>query len=383
MDVFQKNSAIFNLLSEGVSEGIIVVNTQHEIVFINSAAEAMFGHQKEILMGKPLNFIIPKRYHERHENHVTVFIEKNHKRQMGQGRDLSGLRKNGEEFPVEAGLSPFELDGNSYVMALVTDITERKDYTQKLEQTVQLRTKQLTDALAKEKELNELKSRFMSLISHELKTPLSGILSSSTLLSKYTDTDQQEKRDKHIKNINSKVRQLNAILNDFLAVEHLETGKLNYELQVFALSNLLHEVVNDANLLLKKGQNIQLPDNVDELEITFDRKILALALSNVLNNAIKYSPEGSTIEILFNREKDFLVLKVIDHGIGIPAFEQKKIFQRYFRAENTLLIEGTGIGLNIVKQHLHNLGATLSFESQECVGSTFNIRIPKSIKNLK
>lgn len=223
----------------------------------------------------------------------------------------------------------------------------------------------------------------MSLISHELKTPLSSILSSSTLLSRYKDADQQEKRDKHINTINSKVRQLNAILNDFLSVEHLETGKLNYELQVFALSNLLNEVVHDANLLLKKGQKIKLPDNVSEIEITFDRKILALALSNLLNNAIKYSQEGTTIQIVFTLEKDFLNLKVIDQGIGIPAFQQKKIFERYFRAENTLLIEGTGIGLNIVKQHLLNLGATLSFESQESVGSTFNIRIPKSIKNLK
>jgi signal transduction histidine kinase len=265
-------------------------------------------------------------------------------------------------------------------MALITDITERRNYTQKLEKTVQERTKQLTNALVKEKELNELKTRFLSLVSHEFKTPLSSILTSSTLLSKYTETEQQEKRDKHVNTIKTKVRQLNTILNDFLSVERLELGKVNYSIEEFPLSRLVNEVVYDANMLLKTGQNIRYPDNIDEVLITFDEKTLALALSNLLHNAVKYSSEDSIIKILFKVEKEFFILEVIDEGIGIPKEQQKHIFDRYFRAENALLIQGTGIGLNIVKQHLENLGAILTFISEENIGSTFTIQIPKASK---
>jgi len=381
MNVFEKNSNIFQLLSEGISEGIILVNTKQEVVATNSAAEEMFGYDKDELIGKSLDCIIPKRYHHRHDGHFSNFMAKSEKRKMGQGRDLSGLRKNGSEFPVEAGLNPFTLYGETYVMALVTDITDRKNYTKNLEETVQERTKQLSDALVKEKELNELKTRFLSLVSHEFKTPLSSILTSANLLEKYKKSEQQTKRDKHIITIKSKVKQLDTILNDFLSIERLELGKVNYVVEDFPLSRLINEVIYDGNMLLKTGQHIRYPDNVDELLITFDEKTLALALSNLVQNAIKYSPEDSTIKILFTNGQDYYDLEVVDEGIGIPANQQKYIFDRYFRAENVLLSQGTGIGLNISKQHLENLGATLSFKSKENIGSTFTIRIPKNIKS--
>ncbi len=379
MRVFQKNSNIFNLLSEGVSEGIIVVNTEQKIVATNSSAEEMFGYQKDELIGNPLDTLIPKRYRHSHDAHVENFIEKSEKRQMGHGGDLYGVRKDGHEFPVEAGLNPFELYGSTYVMALVTDITERKSYTEKLEKTVQERTKQLTEALAKEKELNELKTRFLSLVSHEFKTPLSSILTSITLLGKYTQTEQQEKRDKHVTTIKNKVKYLDAILNDFLSVERLESGKVKYKIETFPLSKVVNEVVYDSNMLLKEGQKIQYPENIDDVILKFDEKTLELALSNLVHNAIKYSPEDSIINLQVEAKEDMLLLKIIDQGIGIPEQEQKHIFNRYFRAGNALLTQGTGIGLNIAKQHLENLGASLEFSSKENEGSIFTVGIPKEL----
>ena len=489
---------IFNLLSEGVSEGIIVVNTKQEIVATNSSAEEMFGYAKDELLGKPLDTLIPRRYHAHHDRHVEHFIAKSEKRQMGHGRDLHGIRKNGEEFPVEAGLNPFDLYGSTYVMALVIDITERKirekelshwsrifeeslneifvfdadtflflnvnqearrnigftmkelakmtpmdikpeygqakftklieqlrsgkkakikfetehrrkdgsrypvevhlqqsafgersvfvsiilditerkHYTEKLERTVEARTKQLTEALAKEKELNELKTRFLSLVSHEFKTPLSSILTSITLLGKYTQTEHQEKRNKHITTIRNKVKYLDTILNDFLSVERLESGKVSYNLEVFPLSKIINEVVYDANMLLKSGQKIQYPEDIDDILIEFDEKTLELVLSNLIHNAIKYSPEDSVIAFRVERKAHEIVLKVVDNGIGIPEEDQKYIFDRYFRAKNALTNQGTGIGLNIAKQHLKNLGASLDFKSEENAGSTFMVGIP-------
>ncbi len=501
MRVFQKNSNIFNLLSEGVSEGIIVVNSEQEIVATNTSAEEMFGYEKDELIGKPLDILIPKKHHHNHDTHVENFITKSEKRQIKHNPNLYGIRKDCCEFPVEVGLNPFQIYDSTYVMALIIDITERKrkekelehwsrifdeslneiyvfdadtfnfknvnkeaqrnigytmdellkmtpvdikpelnqpefrkliqplfedemskvhfettherkdgssypvevhlqlspigenkafvaiildiaerkNYTKKLEKKVKERTRQLTEALTAEKELNELKTRFLSLVSHEFKTPLSSILTSITLLGKYTQTDQQEKRNKHVTTIKNKVKYLDAILNDFLSVERLESGKINYKVESFPLSKIVNEVVYDANMLLKTGQKIQYPNNIDDLIIQFDEKTLELALSNLVHNAIKYSPENSTIDLQVELEEEKIILKIIDEGIGIPKGEQKHIFNRYFRAENALLTQGTGIGLNIAKQHLENLGASLEFSSQENRGSTFIVRIPKEL----
>ena len=233
-------------------------------------------------------------------------------------------------------------------------------------------------ALEKEKELNELKTKFLSLVSHEFKTPLSGILTSSMLVSKYKLADEQHKRDKHLDIITNKVYYLNNILNDFLSIEKLETGNVKYNYKDFKLSKVVNEVIYTANMLLKDGQNIIYPKNIDEIILNQDEKIVELTLSNVLHNAIKYSPEHSIITIDINQDDTKTTFKISDNGIGIPKKDQKNIFNRYFRAENVLNSEGTGIGLNIVKSHLENLNGTIQFTSEENKGSVFTITIPNT-----
>jgi signal transduction histidine kinase len=286
-------------------------------------------------------------------------------------------RKDGSIYPVEIHLQLSRIGEDKVFVAMVLDITERKNYTEKLEKTVVERTQQLTEALAIEKELNELKTRFLSLVSHEFKTPLSSILTSITLLGKYTQTDQQEKRDKHIATIRNKVKHLDSILNDFLSVERLESGKVNYKLEPFPLSKVVNEVIYDANMFLKAGQKIIYPENIDDVVIHFDEKTLELVLSNLIHNAIKYSPEDSTIDVVVKNGEDKVQVLIIDEGIGIPEKDQKHIFNRYFRAENAVLTQGTGIGLNIAKQHLENLGASLEFYSEINKGTTFTVCIPQ------
>jgi len=371
-----KNNNIFETIFESVSEGIVVVNIDQKIAATNTQANDMFGYAKEELLGQSLDVLIPKRYHHDHDAHFKRFLGEQDKRQMGLGRDLYGVKKNGVQFPLEAGLNPFVVEEKKYVMAIVTDITDRKNYTENLEKKVKERTLQLTEALAKEKELNELKTKFLSLVSHEFKTPLSGILTSATLAGKYTQTDQQEKRDKHLKTIQSKVKYLNNILNDFLSIERLESGKVSYKFSTFPLSKVINEVIYDANMLLKDGQLINYPQNIDGITINFDEKILELILTNLLINALKYSSENTTIDVEVVSEEKYLIINIVDEGIGIPEKEQKFIFSRYFRAENALLNQGTGIGLNIVKSHLENLGGTITFTSEENVGSKFTINIP-------
>lgn len=373
----------FITLFEGVSEGIIVVDKSRQIVASNSSVRSIFGYKKEEIDGAILETLIPTKYHNNHHDHFKNFMLHKDKRQMGIGRDLYGLHKDGSEIAVEVGLNPFVLHGHSYIMALITDITVRKQQVEEiknlnnyLEAKVTARTQQLTEALAAEKELNELKTKFLSLVSHEFKTPLAGILTSATLAGKYTQEDQQEKREKHLKTIQGKVKYLNNIIDDFLSIERLQSGKVTYNFTSFPVSKVFDEVIYDANMYLKDGQIIKYPKNIDNLIIEFDEKILELVLTNLIHNAIKYSNENSTVAIIVTKEDTQLQIAIKDEGIGIPEKEQKFIFDRYFRAENALTSQGTGIGLNIVKNHIENMRGTISFESKENIGSTFILTIP-------
>jgi len=285
-------------------------------------------------------------------------------------------RKSGTTYPVNVHLQRTKLGGSDVYVAIIIDITEQKNYTEKLEETVAKRTEELKIALASEIELNELKTKFLSLVSHEFKTPLSGILTSTMLLSKYKLEDQQDKRDKHIKTITDEVHYLNNILTDFLSIERLDKGKYTYKFNTFKVSKVVNEVVYNANMLLKEGQHIKYPDNIDDLSLHQDEKIIELALSNLVINAIKYSHENSVIDIDIIQTKEITTFKIKDNGIGIPLKDQKNIFNRYFRAENALLTQGTGIGLNIAKDHINNLKGEIYFESTEDKGSVFTIKIP-------
>lgn len=409
MDIFkEKMGNVFKILSEAVSEGIIVVNEKQLIVAANRSANKMFGYEESELIGQPLTILIPREFAHSHNSHVSSFLNKSENRQMGRGRDLHGVRKNGELFPVEAGLNPFEIFGNIFVMALVIDITIRKSHekqihelnsqledkinerTIKLNRTVlelkseiykrKLAENQIKESLKKERELNELKTKFLSLVSHEFKTPLSGILTSASLIGKYEKETDQRKREKHIKTIISKVKYLNTILIDFLSIEKLETGKATYKIKSFPLDRLITEVIFDTNMLLKEGQKIIQPKDLQGIMVSSDEKILELILFNIVNNAIKYSPEHSNITITVINQEEKLLITIKDTGIGIPEREQKFVFNRYFRAENALLNQGTGIGLNIVKSHLENLGGKIYFESKENSGSSFTVEIPSVSK---
>jgi signal transduction histidine kinase len=167
-------------------------------------------------------------------------------------------------------------------------------------------------------------------------------------------------------------------LNDFLSIERLESGKVTYKFEEFSLITLVNEVIYNANVTLKDGQEIVYPQNLEDLNLTQDKHVLELILSNLLSNAIKYSPEDTTIYFEVDpSECNLIKFKIKDEGMGIPKKDQKHIFERYFRAENALNNQGTGIGLNIAKVHLENLNGFINFESKEGVGTTFYIEIPK------
>lgn len=402
---------MFNVLFEAFPESVLIVDEKQKIVVANASAEKIFGYEKGELKNQFLNILIPLRYQTTHKNHFNYFTSKSNKTINARGLYLFGLKKNKKEFPVEIGLNTFTIYEKKYVMALIIDMTIRRETEIKInsinveleekieDKTIELNNtisklkelnrdykkeiksrieteKKIKGALKKERELNELKTKFLSLVSHEFKTPLSGILTSVILLEKYQLSEQQDKREKHLKTITTKVHYLNNILNDFISLEKLDSSNESYKFTLFNLSKIINEVVYNANMILKSGQHINILQDVADYALESDEKILEVVLNNIVYNAIKYSPKNTEIDLEIYKKENNLIIKITDHGIGIPKDDKKFIFNRYFRAENVLNIPGTGIGLNIVKTHLENIGGSISFKSQENKGSIFFIKLP-------
>ncbi len=238
---------------------------------------------------------------------------------------------------------------------------------------------ELRRAYEKEKELSELKSRFVSMASHEFRTPLSTILSSADLIEAYTREEQQEKRAKHTGRIKSSVSNLTGILNDFLSLSKLEEGKVGVQPAPFMLFPFLETTIDELSGLLKPGQLIHkhLPER--DIELFSDPKVLKNVLFNLLSNAIKYSEAGSLIDCIVEQDGHGLRISVKDQGIGIPKEEQQHVFTRFFRAHNAENIQGTGLGLNIVKRYVELLGGSINFESELGKGTTFVCVLPMKV----
>lgn len=394
-----------------------MVNREGNILLANAICESMFGYDPGTLAGTALEQLIPQKYQGKHVQLRKQYTHHPEPKRMGMGRDLSARRKDGSEFPVEVSLSHTTIDGQLFVVAFLVDITWRKVseealkkseeqlivYAAELEKKVQSRTealkhtiKQLEQsnshlqrqievtrlaeeetrkALEKEHELNELKSKFVSIASHEFRTPLSVILSSTTLIQKY-GTSQWEKTENHITRIKGSVNQLTLILNDFLSLGKLEEGKIEVIKEFIMLSEFFKSLQEDFHPLLKEKQQLVIRNLVEEKPIETDPRILRNILINLVSNAIKYSAPGTTIYIQIKEEKKVFRMDVIDEGIGIPESEIKHLFDRFFRASNVSNIQGTGLGLNIVKRYVELLGGSIEFSSIENKGSTFSVTLP-------
>ncbi len=375
MKVNQEYEALFN----NAAIGIITVNEAGDIVLINEFALKQFGYTREELLGQKIEVLIPRRYVARHEQHRQNYHTKNpHSRPMGSGMDLYAIGKNGREFPVEVSLSIYKTDEGQFAIAFVSDISVRKQAEQELvklnaelEKKVEERTQSLREALEKEKELNELKSRFVSMASHEFRTPLSTILSSAYLITKYPDTEDQPKREKHIQRIVSSVNMLNDILNDFLSVGKIEEGKIQLRLTEVAVEDLINSLINEMSTILKPGQEIRYTHLGNE-SFNLDPTLLKHIMMNLISNAIKFSDEGSEILIKTEIGNEF-ILSVKDKGLGISKQDQEHLFERFFRGENVTNIQGTGLGLHIVAKYAELMNGTISCNSELHQGTEFTI----------
>jgi PAS domain S-box-containing protein len=397
-------------LFENATEGIILTNGTGNIVLVNPAAERMFGYTADELINKPIEVLIPDKVKPHHHALREGFYNKPSNRVMGQGRDLYGKRKDGSGVALEVSLSFYKRQEELFVIAFIVDITLRKKSEQnildqqkeleemtsdmrklntQLETKVEERTlilkealqkleesqKDLNEALDKEKQLNEIKSRFVSMASHEFRTPLSTVLSSASLLSKYITTEDQDKRDRHVEKIRNSVKHLNDILEDFLSLGKLDEGKVaSYHVE-FDIKEFMHDVVDEMRGLMKRGQQI-VYEHEGYTQVYTDKKLLKNIIINLAANAIKFSEEDQSIVVKSRINGKRMEISIADKGIGIPEQDRAHLFSSFFRGKNVINIPGTGLGLHIVKRYLELLGGAITVDSKIGEGSTFCITIP-------
>lgn len=397
-------------LFENATEGFVVTNGKGEIALVNPSACRMFGYEAEELVGQKVEVLIPSHYRRGHVQLRDGFYEKPQNRVMGHGRDLNGQKKNGETFPVEVSLSTYVRNDERYVIAFIVDITHRKEIEQsmlrqqkqlekvtdemrrlnaELEAKVEERTvilkealqrleesqQELSEALDKERQLNEIKSRFVSMASHEFRTPLSTVLSSASLLAKYTTTEEQDKRNRHIEKIKGSVKHLNDLLEDFLSLGKLDEGKVGAVFHELNLHELVQDTIDEMKGLVKKGQHIEYHHLGNE-KAESDKKLIKNILINLISNAIKFSDEGTTVHVVSDVKDNTAAISVRDEGIGIAEEDQHHLFSSFFRGKNALNIQGTGLGLHIVKRYLDLLGGEVQLKSELGRGTTITFTIP-------
>jgi PAS domain S-box-containing protein len=408
--VQQQVKALFDY----ATEGIILTDDKGKIVLLNPAAFRLFQYEQDDLPGRSIDVLIPQRFHHSHVHDRETFYQHPSNRTMGQNRDLFARKKDGAEFPVEVSLSYYREQGKLFVIAFIVDITQRKvselellnrqqqlekitddmrrlntDLEAKVEQRTRFlretlqelekSQKELRETLSKEKELNEIKSRFVSMASHEFRTPLSTILSSANLLSRYTTNEDQDKRDRHIKRTKDAVKHLNVLLEDFLSVGRLEEGKIMSAPASFSLGELMEEVTEEMQSIAKKDQHIHCSYPGDLL-LTSDKRLVKNILINLLSNAVKFSGEGANIDLQAGpRAGGGVVLSVRDQGVGISVVDQQHLFSSFFRGANATNIEGTGLGLHIVRRYLDLLQGKIHLESAPGEGTSVTLELPSLV----
>jgi len=213
--------------------------------------------------------------------------------------------------------------------------------------------------------------------SHEFRTPLSTVLSSATLISRYTKEDEQDKRDKHIKRIKDSVKHLNELLEDFLSLGKLDESRIKAETSAFNVQEFLEELIDEMKSTQKEGQLID-QHYTGGKEFVTDKRLLKNILINLLGNAIKFSAEGSVITLDIREQNDYLMLSVKDEGVGISEEDQQHLFSSFHRGKNAVNIEGTGLGLHIVKRYVDLLKGSIRLESSMNSGTTVFVRLPIS-----
>lgn len=392
-----ENAALLAAIIQNAIDGIITIDDRGKVESINPAACKLFQILPEEVIGNNISMLMPPPDKENHDEYLSRYQRTGTPHIIGTGREVMGLKKDGSKFPFRLGVSEVQYSGRKIYTGFIHDLSREKEaeetlreYALHLEDLVNERTeslkKSLNDlhaakeevslSLEKEKELGQLKSRFVSMASHEFRTPLSAVQLSASLIEKYAQPFDNPNISKHVAKIKNSVANLTTILNDFLSLEKLEAGKVEPAFQTFDLVKLAEEIIEELQMVAKQNQNIIYQHTGIGNMVTLDANLLRNCVVNLVGNAIKYSGENTFIEFNTELTDTACIITVSDNGIGIPETDQKHLFEAFFRAHNTGSIPGTGLGLNIVARYAKLMNGTVGFKSEVNKGTLFTISFP-------
>jgi two-component system sensor kinase FixL len=390
-----KNAALLHALVHNAIDGIITIDELGTIESINPMACKLFGYSEREVLGKNISILMPFLDVVSYNQYLQQYMVTDEAYIIGKGRELVGQTKEGNQFPFKIGVSEVKYDGKKIYAGFIHDLSQQKadeermiNYASHLEELVTERTKTLKDTikalekskekvsatLGKEKILSKLKNRFLSMASHEFRTPLSTIHLSASLIEKYAEPIENDNIIKHTGKIINAVTNLTTVLNDFLYIEQLEIGKVNTKVVCFDLVQLAEEITEEMQLLAKGEQQIDFKHFGTQKLIHLDQNLLKSCIVNLITNAIKYSADTSHIEFITEINDTHCSIKVKDVGIGIPEEDQQHLFEPFFRAHNTGNIQGTGLGLHIVARYMALMKGKVTYSSTINNGTLFTLK---------
>ncbi len=357
----------FRAMAQTAVDAIICADRGDRIVFWNRAAEHMFGYEEAEILDKPVITLVPEEFRAAHSQGVKRYLETGHAVLMGKPKEVQALRKDGSEFPVELSLATWKTQGEVFFTAIIRDITDRKE----MERALELRTR---EARKRKEELEAL----VQMVVHDLKSPVLTIAGLIRVLKKRRAGQAgDDKQGRILDQLSESSETLEIFLKellDGLAAEaaQLQPAPISLHEAVTEVLGRQREAIEEKNVRI----DVQIPDSLPKVHA--DEHRLKQVLDNLVTNSIRYMGHTSDprIRIEATHNKDVVITSISDTGIGIPAEFQAKIFERFFRAPDTGVKTGSGLGLFIVKRIIENHGGTVALESEEAKGTTFRFTLP-------
>jgi PAS domain S-box-containing protein len=370
----RESEETFRTMLEAASQGVVLLDGRGQIRVVNVYIEQLFGYDRSELLGQSALHLIPPDMHERFVSLQVAFSRNARFMRFSEQEGLTAVTKHGHRIPVEVTLTPISIQGEPMVLCLMSDLTERKQLADQ-----RLYVRELEVKLEKDRELLNLKERFVTIVSHEFRTPLAVILSSVYILRRYHLSLSAERALEKMDAIADNVRRMVKLLEDVLTISTGNADRILFRPEQLSVAELCASLAET----IRQADNHQHPILVtltqDTTTIYGDRRLLEHILINLMGNATKYSPVGKPVRLDVTRQTNppNIVFTISDEGMGIPPTDQARLFQPFHRAENVSGIEGTGLGLAIVKQSVEEHAGTITFTSELGKGTTFVVTLPQ------